>query len=280
MVKLCDLPEPIRSYAYKVDKNGDGVLSIDELAVAIDNLYVSRRTNRNLKKTIIVCVLLSIVLVAGIFAATFAGVILSKDFVIDENGFATIDGGSETMKTEEAITISKGRKIGLMSNQELMGLKYVTINRENLKFYVQGHARDEINGHVTLLVNGGTITYDDTYIVDATGEAKRMIETSMGLEEFLPHPGDVRWRKLELDEDEQEHRLLGTISPRPTTPRPPTHAPHPTVSPAGPTDTTDPTNDGCGSGPSSPTTPPPTPPPTPRPTPSPTPSPTTSQRQP
>ena len=138
-------------------------------------------------------IFLTILLIAGIFGATIAGAILSKDFTVNSNGVARVKNSNTLMQTTEFINFRMGRNIGTMSNQQLSELKYITINKGNLKFYVNGHARDRLQDRVTLLVEGGTITYDKRYIVDATGDAKIMLENVMGLEELYEYPSDRRW---------------------------------------------------------------------------------------
>merc|ERR1719343_1816845 len=55
-----------------------------------------------------------------------------------------------------------------------------------------------------LLVEGGTVTYDKKFIVDATGDARRMLENAMGLEEFYQYPSDRRWRRLDEDSEAED----------------------------------------------------------------------------
>jgi hypothetical protein len=213
-IRLEDIPEPIRSEALKLDKNNDGDLSLGELAMAIDSLYKNRRTNKGLRKTILAFIVLTILLIAGIFGATIAGAILSKDFVVNPDGFATVKNSNALMQTTEAIKHNYGVNIGKMSNEELSTLEYITINKENLKFYVKGHARDRVLDRVMILVEGGTVTYDNRFIVDATGDAKRMLENAMGLDEFYMHPTDRRW--LEGEEDDPTEAPVAAPTDVPT----------------------------------------------------------------
>lgn len=227
-IRLEDIPEPIRSEALKLDKNNDGDLSLGELAQAIDSLYHNRKQNKGLRQTIVAFVILTVVLIAGIFGATIAGAILSKDFTVNADGYATAKNSNHLMQTTEAIQYTYGVNIGKMSNEELSDLDFITINKENLKFYVKGHARDRVLDRVIILVEGGTVTYDNHFIVDATGDAKRMLENAMGLDEFYMYPSDRRWRKLQGS----------APTNAPVAPPQPTNAPvdPPTLAPVEPTE--------------------------------------------
>lgn len=199
-IRIDDIPEPIRTEALKLDKNADGDLSLGELATAIDSLYRNRRQNQGLRKTVVAFVVLTFVLIAGIFGATIAGAILSKDFVVNADGYAMAKNSNTLMQTTEAIYFERDVNVGQMTNEQLAHLEYITINKGNLKYYVKGHARDRLLDRVLILVEGGSITYDERSIVDATGDARLMLENSMGLEEFEMYPEDRRSRKLGWEE--------------------------------------------------------------------------------
>merc|ERR1712176_628875 len=91
-------------------------------------------------------------------------------------------------------------------------------------------ARDRVLDRVMILVEGGTITYDNRFVVDATGDAKRMLENAMGLDEFYMYPSDRRW----LEEEETEApEVSPTDAPTQGPTKSPTDAPTqgPTKSP-------------------------------------------------
>merc|ERR1711935_416386 len=83
-------------------------------------------------------------------------------------------------KTSEAVDFEKGINVGRMSDEQLRNLKEILLEEGSLRFVIKGHARDALNDYVILLVEGGTLSFDDEGIVDARGEAKYILETVYG----------------------------------------------------------------------------------------------------
>jgi len=83
------------------------------------------------------------------------------------------------LKTEEAIFYSNDMDIVAMSNDELKVLKEIILDEGNVKFQVKGYGRgfsDESSDPiVNLIVEGGTLTWDEFGIVDASGDAVNMM---------------------------------------------------------------------------------------------------------
>lgn len=82
------------------------------------------------------------------------------------------------LKTEDVIFYSDNMDIAAMTNDELKVLKEILLDDDNLKFVVKGFGRDAINYNeevVHVIVEGGTLTWDSTGIVDASGDVVNMV---------------------------------------------------------------------------------------------------------
>lgn len=120
------------------------------------------------------------VLIACIFAASITAARQAQDInVSQEDGFAYIKGSNfDVMKTSEAMIFEEGVAIGKMDNEQLRNIKEMILKNGDLRFVVKGHARDELNDSVLLLVEGGTIAYDTNGIVGSTGNTKILLEAT------------------------------------------------------------------------------------------------------
>jgi len=197
-IKITSLPKEIQSIALGLDKNNDGDLSLGELAFAIDDLENKRRSNKNLKRTIAGFLVLVVAMIACIFAASLTAARLSKDFNVNSNsGLAIVKGPAEpvVMKTHSAIFYNDKVSIGELSNEDLGNLKEVILKGGDLKVIVKGYSRDPFDEEqkVIILVEGGTMTYDNAGIVAATGNAKMALEALYGTDIFEE---DGRTRRL------------------------------------------------------------------------------------
>jgi len=179
-IRVSALPPDVRASANKLDKNRDGALGPSSMAFAIQDMDKNKETNRNLKKTIAVFVFLLVLLIGCIFASSITAANISKDInVSSDDGFAYVKGSesNQVMKTGEALVTIQGTAIGLLSDDELLQLSQLVLKGGGLKFTVYGFSRSDT---VTLQVIGGTITYDDIGIIDATGYARALLEHSHG----------------------------------------------------------------------------------------------------
>merc|ERR1711935_411770 len=92
---------------------------------------------------------------------------------------------------------TQGTDIASFSDSELSALSNIILDDGRLKFSIYGFSRgDETNPDtvdtVMLQVIGDTITYDATGIIDASGDAKALIEYHFGsFEEDAEIEGDV-----------------------------------------------------------------------------------------
>lgn len=186
-IRVSALPSHTQASADKLDVNRDGALGPEDVGVAIQNMEDNKRTNRNLKKIIAVFVFLTVLLIGCIFAASITAASLLKDIrVASDNGFAYVKGSNEVMKTSEALITTQGTAVGLFSDDELLRLSQLVLKDGGLKFKVNGFSRGdetyniETSDTVMLQVEGGTITYDNIGIIDATGSALDLLEHSFG----------------------------------------------------------------------------------------------------
>jgi len=208
-IRVSSLPSNIRASAQKYDKDGDGALGASSMGFAMEDLDKNQNENKILKMALAAFVVLTVLLVGCIFAASITAANISKDINVQPGtGFAYAKGTDEIMKTSEAIVYTQGTDIAAFSDSELSALSTLVLDDGRLKFRVYGFSRgDDTNPDtvdtVMLQVIGGTITYDATGIMDATGDAKALIEYHFGsFEEDAEIEGDVptpnRRRRLRI----------------------------------------------------------------------------------
>ncbi|OEU18068.1 hypothetical protein FRACYDRAFT_238501 [Fragilariopsis cylindrus CCMP1102] len=193
-IDISKLPRELRECIdeFNLDVNRDGELDSGEIILAVDKLASKSKDNNGLKKIIYgLCGLcLFAVLSAGcIFGATIAAARLAKDTEVDSaSGIMYAKGSHKTMKTEDVMIYSSATNTIIdMSNDELNVLKVILLTDGNVKFQIKGYARsmntdnDDDDQRVKLLVEGGTITYDNAGIVSATGDAQELLEFAYGV---------------------------------------------------------------------------------------------------
>jgi len=165
-----------------LDANGDGQLDTGEIIMAVEHLAAKTKANTSLKKIVYVLCGFSVLLVAALFGASITAARLAKDTNIDPvTGIMYAKDSNSIMKTEEA-KFRRAMNFALLSNQELDNLINFRLTQGDVKFQVKGYARsgDAAVKEVMLLVDGGTITYDPEGIIDATGDAERLLTFAYG----------------------------------------------------------------------------------------------------
>jgi hypothetical protein len=189
-IKISELPLGLQECVdeLNLDVNGDGELDSEEIALAVGKLGSKSRDNGGLKKIIYGLCIFAVLLVGCIFGATIAAARLAKDTEVDpDSGIMYAKGGHETtMKTEDVVIYSDTRNIIDMSNEELNDLKLILLTDGDVKFQIKGYARsmntdNDDDQQVKLLVEGGTITYDNAGITSATGDAQELLEFAYGV---------------------------------------------------------------------------------------------------
>jgi len=90
-----------------------------------------------------------------------------------------------TMKTEDVLIYSDTTNIIDMTNDQLRVLKEIILVDGDIKFQIKGYARSKDNTQIGLLVQGGTIIYENEGLASATGDAKVLLDLAYGVEEDL-----------------------------------------------------------------------------------------------
>merc|ERR1711957_884887 len=67
-----------------------------------------------------------------------------------------------------------------MSNDELADLKYISSGENTLHVEVKGHVRN-VDSSVTLLVEGGTVIFNNDGYLSSTGEIGSLLEATLGV---------------------------------------------------------------------------------------------------
>jgi len=203
-IDVNDLPYNLKKVVseLKLDTDGNGRLDTKEIVMAVEHLVYKTKANASLKKIVMLLCGFSVFLVAALFGASIAAARLAKDTEMDPiTGVMYAKGDAHSiMKTKEAIFIHQ-ENIALMTNDELNGLKAIIMTSGDVKFQVKGYSRsgttgstgmnmnDGNNNQVMVVVEGGTITYDSQGIMDASGDAERLLTFTYGdftLEEEAP----------------------------------------------------------------------------------------------
>jgi len=188
---LDDLPYNLKKAVseLKLDTNGDGRLDTKEIVMAVEHLVSRTKDNASLKKIAMLLCGFSVFLVAALFGASIAAARLAKDTEMDPiTGVMYAKGAAHSviMKTSPATFIHQ-ENIALMTNDELDGLKAIIMTSGDVKFQVKGYSRsgttdmnDGNDNQVMVVVEGGTITYDSQGIMDASGDAERLLTFTYG----------------------------------------------------------------------------------------------------
>jgi len=196
-MRISALPKDMQEDAKKPDLDGDGGLNALEMGLAITGIKKTKKANRSLKYTIVVFAVLTALLIGCNFASSITAARLAKDVeVSSDNGFAYVKGSDskEIMKTAKALVVEEVTNIVLLSNDQLQRLSQLIFLDGDLKFNVKGYSRNQTS--IMLLVEGGTITYDEAGIIDSTGNAKALLDHALGQDfEVADSNGDRRLNK-------------------------------------------------------------------------------------
>merc|ERR1719359_177672 len=105
---------------------------------------------------------------------TTVAAIMAKDTTVDpETGFATVKGGTAIMKTSQATNFLANVNPGDMSVEELSVLKKFHMDGGATSFDVKGFSKQ--SDEVKLLVQGGTLIFNEFGLLHATGDAAELI---------------------------------------------------------------------------------------------------------
>mmetsp|Transcript_18976 Transcript_18976/g.22808 ORF Transcript_18976/g.22808 Transcript_18976/m.22808 type:complete len:230 (+) Transcript_18976:221-910(+) len=185
MIRLSDFPDAykssVRNLVGQFDVNGDGCIDAEELSLAVEALKNSRQKNNHLTKIVVGLTIASFLLIGSIFGVSVAAARLAKDTKIDDDsGFLFTKDKHSVVKTGEAVTWSTPVNLVDMDNEDLVRIKYLSWKSANaVHFHVKGYARSSSGEKVIFLVEGGTLTFQDTLgLSNATGDARVLLETA------------------------------------------------------------------------------------------------------
>ena len=188
-IRVSDMPVALRGHMQELvkeyDADGDGRIDIKEFVEAIKSLRNARKKNKNYVKIILGLSVAAVMLIGSIFGLAFVAANLSKDTSINGNGMLVDKQTGSGIATIEAIdwldTEVTNLEVVDMTANQLMHLKQLVLFEGNVRFHVKGHTRTPSGDKVIILVEGGTITYDAVGILNATGDARYMLDVAFGI---------------------------------------------------------------------------------------------------
>lgn len=189
--------------AKEMDSDGDGFINDQDLAAAMRSMQASRKENKSLKR--IGCGLLwaSLLLAGSTIGASIAAARVSNDTTVDNGGVLHAKGTGAIVKTQEALDWSTKPDVLGMSTRELVGLRDLILLDGNVHFRIKGFTKAPSQDKVTLLVEGGTVTFGENGIVDATGSVMDSYSMVLG-----SGAGDESQRELSSRAGVQSQRKL------------------------------------------------------------------------
>jgi len=183
-IRISDLSHNLRKSVkdLQLDLDGDGQLDTDEILAAVTHLTSQTKKNSSLNKIVCALCTFMILLVVCVFASSITAARLVNDTEVDPiSGIMYAKGGDHSiMKTDSVAIYSNATTLAKMTNGELDILKAILLGNGGVKFQVKGYARKGGSDEVSVLVEGGTITYDSKGIKDATGNAKVLLAFAYG----------------------------------------------------------------------------------------------------
>uniref|UniRef100_A0A7S4QVI0 EF-hand domain-containing protein n=1 Tax=Ditylum brightwellii TaxID=49249 RepID=A0A7S4QVI0_9STRA len=209
-VRLSQLPQTMRksalALAKEIDSNGDGAISVQEFAAAIELWKKDKASNRILTRTILVLGLVLLLLVGAIFGVSIAAAQLAKDTETSSTGVLQDKRTKSVVQTTGAMELFyDGSSIATLPIRQLANIRQLILMGGELQFDVKGYARSPGNDRVTMIVEGGTITYDAEGIANATGDAKSLLDMATGGDS-----GEVwrRERNLQTNSSDEDNFVL------------------------------------------------------------------------
>jgi hypothetical protein len=202
MTRLSALPE-FALQDSMVQRHADKQGNVDIGGMATE-AALTRRNYKMLVKAFIAAVFLIFLLVLSTFGVSLAAAILAKDTEVNSStGVLMVKGASgdgSIVKTKEAVYERKISNVGDIPFRDLRRMKKLILNEgggdTGVQFEVKGVSKSS-DGRVILIVEGGTIMYDGDGIVDATGIAKTVLLSRLGMDWLDVADGDNFRRALE-----------------------------------------------------------------------------------
>jgi len=209
-ILITDLPTNLRQIVDEIgldlDLDGDGRMDTNEIKIVVGHLVAKTKAHAVLKKIVGALCAFMVFLAATLFATSIAAARLAMDTSVDAATgimYAKTGGGGNGAAAAAHSSVMKvqgaefRRKIGIadMTNAQLDHLTAILPGTSDVKFLVKGYARsgagtgtgtgttvdDDEEREVTLLVEGGTITYDAQGVIkEASGNAEKLLTFAYG----------------------------------------------------------------------------------------------------
>jgi len=173
-LRVSRLPQNIQEEVGRLnlDQDADGKIGSDELRDLIVDLLSTKKDNKSLKKVTIVLAIYGLFLTLATFCVSIAAARLAKDTTVDAaTGNLQVKGAKDgqVVHTSPVSYDLQGLNLVALNNKELGSLTTLQLSEGDVNFAVTGFARSVLNQRVLIFVEDGTLLYDATGLVSATG---------------------------------------------------------------------------------------------------------------
>jgi len=176
-----------------MDINGEGAVSAQyAVKLATENSALHAELKKLNTRQLIMYVIVLACCVATM-VSSIVGAEHAKDTMINEQGDYVSKINGAPIETSEALEDTGSTGFVHMTNDELADLKYISSDENIVHVAVKGHVRNA-DSSVTLLVEGGTVTFNNDGYFNSTGETGTLLKAALGVDFFI--------------EDTDEHRVL------------------------------------------------------------------------
>ena len=162
-----------------MDINGEGAVSAQyAVKLATENSALHAELKKLNTRQLIMYVIVLACCVATM-VSSIVGAEQAKDTMINEQGDYVSKFTGAPIETREALQDTRSKGFAEMNNDELADLKYISSEENTLHVAVKGHVRN-VDSSVTLLVEGGTLTFNNAGYFSSTGETGALLEAALG----------------------------------------------------------------------------------------------------
>jgi len=192
-----------------MDINGEGAVSA-EFAITLikQNSALDAEIQKLQKRQLIMYVIVLACCVATMISS-IVGAEQAKDTMINDQGNLVSKFNGAPIETSEALEDTGSTGFVDMTNDELADLKYISSDENIAHLAVKGHVRNG-DSSVTLLVEGGTVTFNNDGYFNSTGETGTLLKVALGdffIEDTYGNRRDHRRGNRRLSEDDDAEGL-------------------------------------------------------------------------